>query len=145
MPTPRPTKVRQWTQADHVENSRRIQRDADRRTWERLGRLIGIRGRDLSAALGRMLDDRIAAALRTHNPSLLEQLKAPTDAEALRGTLMDVLADDIAEVVLILTNQEGQNERIDKEEIAGRGESDATFEQREIYPPEWEDTQAQDA
>jgi len=139
MTTPRPTKVTPWTWIDHQDNEQRKQRAADRRLWERLGRLIGLRGRDLTALLSRFMDDRITAVLRAHNPPLLDQLKVPAEADALRGALMDVLADDIAEVFLILTNQEGEHEPRDKEETPGGGGENATYEQREIYPPDEEE------
>lgn len=145
MATPRPRKVQPWTRDDHEDNSRRMQRDADRRLWERLGRLIGIRGRDLAAALGRLLDDRIAAYLRAHSPPLIDQLKAPADAEALRGALTALISDDVVEMFQILTGQEPTNERIDKEEAPRSGGEDATYEQRDIYPPDEEETEAGDA
>lgn len=110
MAKPRPQATRTWTQADHEDNSRRIQNDADRRTWDRLGRLVGIRGRDLAAALGRMLDERIAAALRTTNTSLLDQLTDPAVAGSLRGAVVDLILDDITELVNVLTVKETKHD-----------------------------------
>jgi len=139
MTKPRPHKVPPWTQCDHEENSRRMQRDADRRLWDRIGRLVGIRGRDLVAAMGRLIDDRIAAYLRAHSPPLIDQLKAPDDAEALRGALFELISDDVVEMFQILTGQETEHERNDKEETPGSGEPDAPYEQREFYPPDEEE------
>lgn len=145
MATPRPRKERTWTQADHDDNTRRIQREADRTLWDRLGRKIGVRGRDFAAALGRMLDDRIAAALRTYQPPLHDLLKAPADADALRGALVEIISDDVVEIFQILNGQVNEDDTRDTEETPGRGGEDATFEQREIYGDEAEDDEAGDA
>jgi hypothetical protein len=139
MPTPRSRKVQPWTRDDHEDNSRRMQRDADRRTWDRLGRLVGIRGRELVAAFGRMLDDRIAAYLRAHSPPLIDQLKAPADAVQLRGALVELISDDVVEMFQILTGQVTTNERDDKEETPGSSGAHATYEQRDFYQGEAEE------
>jgi len=141
MTKPRPQKVRPWTRDDHEENARRIQRDADQKIWTKLGRLVGIRGREFAAAFGRLLDDRIAIAIRTHKLSLIDQLKAPDDAEALRGALSDLISDDVAEMFQILSGYETDDHSRDKEETPGSGSEDATYEQRDFYEGEAQETE----
>lgn len=145
MPKPRPAPVLPWTRADHEENSRRIQRDADRRVWDRLGRLVGVRGRELAAALGRMLDDRIAAYLRAHHPPLIDQLKAPADADQLRGALSALISDDVVEMIQILTGMESKDDTRDTEKTPRSGSTNATFEQRDFYQDEGEETETGDS
>lgn len=110
MASPRPPKVRTWTQADHEENSRRIQADADAKLFDKLGRKVGIRGRDFAAALGRMLDERLAAAFRAHPHTLLEQITDPTQAGSLRGAFVDLMLDDLTELVTVLTSKESKHD-----------------------------------
>lgn len=110
MASPRPHKVRTWTQADHEENSRRIQADADAKLFDRLGRKVGIRGRDFAAALGRMLDERLAAALRAQSHSLLEQITDATQAGSLRAAFVDLMLDDLTELVTVLTTKESKHD-----------------------------------
>lgn len=139
MATPRPRPLTPWTWDDHQDNEQRKQRAADRRLWERLGRLIGVRGRDVTALLSRFMDDRITAVLRAHNPPLLDQLKSPVDAEALRGALFECISDDVVEMFQILTGQVTEDDTRDKEETPGSGGENASYEQREIYPPDEEE------
>lgn len=105
MNKPRPPEAQPWTQADHEDNVRRFQADSDRKLWDKLARKVGIRGRDFAAALGRMLDDRIAAALRAQPNSLVDQITDPTQAGLLRGAVVDLILDDLTELVTVLTSK----------------------------------------
>lgn len=137
----RTRKARTWTKADHEENARLVQADADRKLWEKLARRLGVRGRDLSAAIGRLIDDRIAAVFSSPNNHLLTLTTHAADADSLRGALSDLISDDVAEIFQILSGQETNDQSRDTEETSGSGEPDATFEQREIYEYETEETE----
>lgn len=106
MASPRPAPRGPWTPADDAENSRLIQADDDRRTLDRVGRRLGFRRGELAGLLARVIDDRIAAAFRSHHVLTPEQLKDPATADAARGPLVDVLLDDFTELVTLLTTKE---------------------------------------
>jgi hypothetical protein len=141
MKPPRPLNGRPWTWDDHLDNEQRIQRAADRRTWDRLGRLIGLRGRELTALLARFMDDRITSAIRAHNPPLLDQLTDPAQAESLRNAIGDLLADDIATMVQILTAKESTHDTRDTEETPGSGGEDAAERQRPVHNGQYEEAE----
>lgn len=109
-PSPRPQNTRTWTQADHDENTRRIQSEADFRLIDKMGRKFGVRGRDFAAALGRMLDDRIAAALRTQETFTLSHFTNPETADALRAAVVDLILDDLTELISVLTSKESKHD-----------------------------------
>lgn len=110
MPPSRSQPFGAWTWDDHQDNERRIQKAADRKLWDRLGRMLGVRGRDLGAALGRLIDDRIASTLRSHPTALIEQLTNPDQAGALRGPIVDLILDDVTELMAIFMKKDKTND-----------------------------------
>ena len=146
MTTPRPKPAPRWTWTDHLDNNQRIQRAADQKLWNALGRLIGLRRGELAALLGRFLDDRIAAALRAQPTILIDQLTAPDQADALRNALGDLMCDDIASMVQILTSAGSTNDTRNKAETPGNGEADAADHERDLHDDEaQEEDEAGDA
>ncbi len=110
MATPRPAARGPWTEADHADNARRIQRDADRKAWERLGRKVGFRGGELVGLLTRFLDDRLSAALRKQQTLTLDILTDADQADAWRSPVFDLCIDDITELVTLLTTKEKKHD-----------------------------------
>jgi len=110
MATPRPAARGPWTEADHADNARRIQRDADRKAWERLGEAVGFRGGELMGLLTRFFDDRLSDALRTQQTLTIETLTDPDQADAWRVPVVDLIIDDLTELVTLLTKKEKKHD-----------------------------------
>lgn len=110
-----PAPRRGWTADDHARNARLIQRDRDERlaeaVAERIGRWIGVRGRVLAAAFGRLLDDRINAALQTLQPTLQQQFADEPNQPALREAVFGLILDDLIEFQAQFTRKDAKNER----------------------------------
>lgn len=111
MAKPRTPAGGSWTADDHRDNARRIQRETDRRAWERLGRKVGFRGGELQALVARFLDDRLAVALRTQETLTLETLTDPDQADAWRVRVVDLIIDDLTELVTLMTKKESKNDK----------------------------------
>jgi len=116
---PRSQDTRTWTREDHLANDRLKQRAADALVWDRLGEVVGLSGRDLAAAFGRLVDDRLAAASPNKQLTFAQQLAEPATAVQLRPLLADLLAEDIGEMFQILINQGIEDEPRDSQEIEG--------------------------
>jgi len=131
---PRPRKgAGGWTWDDHLENARRIQRERDRAIFDRLGRRVGVTGRELIAALSRLIDDPVDGILSQATLPLADHLMNPDTADAVRNAIVDLIVDDLAEMIQILTRKRRKHDSRDTEETPGRGGAHAADDERPLH------------
>ncbi len=90
---------RQWTRADWAENQRLIDVDNDQSTWNRLGRLVRVRGRDLKAAFARLVDERLDAFIERIAPTIADRITNRASADTLRECVVDLILPDMIQRV----------------------------------------------
>lgn len=105
-PPPRNEGRHGWSWDDDQENARQIQRGQDDAFWAWAARRLRMKKRDLLELLGRFIDARLQAALSKYLPPLAEQLTNPATAEAVRGAIVDLCAEDLAEIVQFMLHPE---------------------------------------
>ena len=131
-----------FTRAEIDESDRQFVRADDRLLWNRLARLLGVRGRDLAAAFGRLIEGHLDRLL-PRGPFVCElRLPAASRLPALKTLIFELIADDIAETFAILS-QGTPNDTGNPEEIAGCSEPSAAEHERPMEAGE--DQEGEDA
>lgn len=134
MTTPKPTARRGgWTWDDHLENARLVQSARDGLLWSHLARILRVSPREFKDAFGRMVARHAEAVVAERFKRLDEAILNPATADAVRNAIVDVIADDIAEMIHILTRKRRKHDSRNTQEATRSGGANAADGERPLH------------